>query len=126
MVFPYSVGLMKVVLTIVMCLVAETLSATIYDTKTIRLWQSQENTFPLCYSGMYFDSSANYCYTCPTDETPDTSSLDGGGNSYDCICNMGYVTSYADCSSVRSDSFYLLPLITILGYIRYMRFKDLH
>lgn len=92
-----------------MC-IGTVLSATIYVTKTIQLWKNEPDKLVDCYSGQYFDSTANYCYSCPSNQSPSTEE-NGNGNPVNCVCDMGYATTYADCSSVSFEWFVVACLI---------------
>lgn len=81
------------------------------------------NSHTSCGSSMIYDSTAEVCVSCGTNQIVDQSITDAFGNFINCKCQVGYLKTSADCSAVlRSFDFVILlnsfDVDMHLGFIR--------
>ena len=79
--------------------------AVVFDTNSIALeaYDSSSRSGVSCNSLGYdfFDSTTHSCATCSVRENKTASlSVDGAGNSDECVCKAGMITVYNDCTLV--------------------------
>lgn len=67
-------------------------SLKVVDNVAISSYEAPTATVYTCKSLGYdfFDSSSLACKSCPTNQTSDTSLIDGVGNSGGCMCKVGF------------------------------------
>lgn len=66
----------------------------------------------------YFDSTLLNCQSCPTNQTANSLSVDGSGNSDSCMCDLGYKQTTNSCANVNFfESFFVyLCIFFIYSY----------